>query len=95
MSDAGEDVAVALGELDRLVRSSDCMTLKDLQVEHTYLREYVKYFSQLLSKMLEDKARADALMARRPHEQRPTGDKAAVLLKSTLKSTGTSESWQN
>lgn len=64
------------------------MKLRDLQVEHTYLREYVKYFSQLLTRMLDEKTRADALVARRPPEQRPTGEKAAVLLRSTLKSTG-------
>lgn len=81
-------MSIALGELDRIVRSKDCMTLRDLQVEHSHLREYAKYFSEVLSKRLEEKAKHNALLARRPPEAKLTGDKAALLLRSTLKSTG-------
>jgi hypothetical protein len=81
-------LAIALGELDKKVRSKDSMTLRDLQVEHAHLREYAKYFSDILSERLEEKAKHNALLARRPLEPKLTGDKAALLLRSTLKSTG-------
>lgn len=75
-------------ELDRMIRSADVTSLHDLQIEHTYLRDYLKYFSKVLSDLMEKKAKKRALEARRPPEQRPTGDKAFTLILSTIKSTG-------
>lgn len=80
-----------LTNLDKKFRTNDCVTLHDLQSEHTCLREYTKLLSAHLTKLLESSHRKSALASRRYFEPKGNIEREVMLVRAKIKNNGTIE----
>lgn len=78
-----------LRNLDLRVRRNDCISLEDLQLEHTNLRDYMKELSAHLSKLLESNQRRNNFATRRFVEPKGTVEREVMLLRAKMKNNGT------
>jgi hypothetical protein len=77
-----------LTNLDKKFRTNDCVTLQDLQSEHTCLREYTKLLSAHLTKLLESSHRKSQLASRRFVEPKGNTEREMMLVRAKIKNNG-------